>query len=121
LREMADLRTFEAGARILKAGEASPSIFFILDGRVTVRMPSGMRLASLSAGMEFGEQAMLGQARTADIWADGAVTCVELTLDDFDEFRKRYPDQAHRIMTNLAEVLSKRLKLANARIDALGA
>jgi len=121
LREMAELRTFAAGERILKAGEASPSIFFILEGRVTVRMPSGIRLASLPAGMEFGEQALLGQARVADVWADGVVTCVELTLDDFAAFRKRHPDQAHRIMTNLAEVLSKRLKLANAKIDALGA
>jgi glutaminase len=121
LREMADLRSFSSGERILQAGDAARSIFFILSGRVTVRMPSGIRLASLAAGMEVGEQAILGQPRTADVWADGEVSCVELTLEDFAEFRRRYPDQAHRIMTNLAEVLSRRLRLANAKIDALGA
>jgi glutaminase len=121
LQELASLRSFADGERILKAGDAATAIFFLLNGRVTVRMPSGIRLASLSAGMEFGEQAILGHTRNADVWADGAVSCIELTLDDFAAFRKRYPDQAHRIMTNLAEVLSKRLKLANAKIDALGA
>lgn len=121
LRALASPRTFQPGERILKAGDAAESIYFLLTGRVTVRMPSGVRLASLSAGMEVGEQAMLGHPRIADVFADGDVSCIELTLENFAAFRKRYPEQAHRIMTNLAELLSKRLKLANAKIDALGA
>ena len=60
LQQLATLREFQPGDLILKAGDAATSIFFLLSGKVAVRMPSGIRLASLSAGMEFGEQALLG-------------------------------------------------------------
>jgi len=126
-QEIADLtklgtaRTYKAGQRIVAAGETSSSLFFLQSGMVSVKLPSGVRLASLDEGMEFGEMTLLGEERTADVWADNNVLCLELPIEEFDRFRREHPDIAERIARNLAAILAKRLILANAKIDLLSA
>jgi glutaminase len=88
---------------------------------VSVKLPSGVRLASLDEGMEFGEMTLLGESRTADIWADTNVACLELPIGEFDRFRREHPAIGERIARNLAAILAKRLILANAKIDLLSA
>jgi glutaminase len=88
---------------------------------VSVKLPSGVRLASLDQGMEFGEMALLEDRRSADVWADTAVQCLELPIEEFNNFRVENPHAAERIARNLASILSKRLILANAKIDLLSA
>ena len=81
----------EAGQRIVTAGEAASSLFFLQSGMVSVKLPSGVRLASLTQGMVFGEMALIEDARSADVWADTAVGCLELPIDEFNAFRDRHP------------------------------
>jgi glutaminase len=125
--ELADLtrlgaaRTYPAGHRIIAAGEPATSLFFLQSGMVSVKLPSGVRLASLDEGMEFGEMTLLGESRTADIWADTNVACLELPIGEFDRFRREHPAIGERIARNLAAILAKRLILANAKIDLLSA
>jgi glutaminase len=125
--ELADLaalgvaRRFKTGERIVHAGEIASSLFFLQSGMVSVKLPSGVRLASLDQGMEFGEMALLDEERTADVWADTDVTCLELPLDEFNRFRTEHPPIGERIARNLASILAKRLILANAKIDLLSA
>jgi glutaminase len=119
--QLSTVRQFHTGQRIIKAGEHAASIFFLQSGTVSVKLPSGIRLASLGAGKEFGEMAIIEQVRTADVWADTPVQCLELPLADFASFRTRHPETSHRIMTNLAAILSNRLILANAKVDVLSA
>jgi hypothetical protein len=59
------------------------SLFFLQSGMVSGQLPSGVRLASLGPGMEFGEMAIIEQHRSADVWADTAMKCLELPLDSF--------------------------------------
>ncbi len=126
-QELADLtklgtaRSFPAGQRIISAGEPGSSLFFLQSGMVSVKLPSGVRLASLDEGMEFGEMTLLGEPRTADVWADTHATCLELPIAEFDRFRLEHPRVAERIARNLAAILAKRLILANAKIDLLSA
>jgi glutaminase len=125
--ELADLaalgvtRRFKTGERIVHAGESASSLFFLQSGMVSVKLPSGVRLASLDQGMEFGEMALLDEQRTADVWADTDVTCLELPLGEFNRFRTEHPLIGERIARNLASILAKRLILANAKIDLLSA
>ena len=63
-------RTFQAGQRIVTTGEPASSVFFLQSGMVSVKLPSGVRLATLTQGMEFGEMAMIEGPRHADVWAD---------------------------------------------------
>ena len=125
--ELADLtklgtpRSYPAGKRIVAAGAPATSLFFLQSGMVSVKLPSGVRLASLDAGMEFGEMTLLGQSRSADVWADSNVACLELPIKEFNRFRQEHPRIAERIARNLAAILAKRLILANAKIDLLSA
>jgi glutaminase len=125
--EIADLtalgatRSYSAGQRIISAGEPASSLFFLQSGMVSVKLPSGVRLASLDEGMAFGEMTLLDEPRTADVWADTNVLCLELPIADFNRFRQEHPEIAERIARNLAAILAKRLILANAKIDLLSA
>jgi glutaminase len=124
LAELAKLgteRTYQAGQRIIVAGEPASSLFFLQRGMVSVKLPSGVRLASLDEGMEFGEMTLLDEPRTADVWADTNVMCLELPIEEFSQFRREQPQIAERIARNLASILAKRLILANAKIDLLSA
>ena len=71
------------GQRIVSAGEPANSLFFLQSGMVSVKLPSGVRLASLGPGMEFGEMAIIEEQRSADVWADtpvNASNCRSTTL-----------------------------------------
>ena len=65
--------------------------------------------------------ALVDFGRTADVWADSAVVSQRLSLTALDQFRKRHPAAAERIMRNLALMLAKRLGQANTKVDLLSA
>jgi len=121
LTALAKPRSFQTGERIITSGDPAASIFFLLSGLVSVKLPSGVRLASLSHGMAFGEMALIEDIRSADVWADTAVTCLELSIDQFEIFCERHPRSGRCIAHNLAALLAKRLIQANAKVDALSA
>jgi len=112
-------RSFAAGERIFSSGAASTSLFFLQSGMVSVKLPDGVRLATLVPGTAFGEMALFEKQRTADVWADSAVRCVELPLEGFYRFRDHHPQIGEQIMRNLAGLLVRRLGRANRRIDLL--
>jgi glutaminase len=121
LVELSAVRTYETGQRILRAGDPANSLFFLQSGMVSVKLPSGVRLASLGPGMEFGEMAILERHRSADVWADTAVKCLELPLDTFADYRRLHPQIALQIMRNLSALLARRLIAANAKVELLSA
>jgi len=112
-------QTYRAGQRIVGSGEGASSLFFLQSGMVSVKLTNGTRLATLVAGMVFGEMALLGHQRSADVWADTQVQCLELPLDAYAKFRDEHPEIGERIIRNLADLLAKRLVLANTKIDLL--
>ncbi len=114
-------RHYAAGQRIIAAGEPANSLFFLQSGMVSVKLPSGVRLASLGPGKEFGEMAILERGRSADVFADTPVSCLELPLDSFADYRRLHPETALKIMRNLAAILARRLVAANAKVDLLSA
>jgi glutaminase len=121
LTALATTRTYHTGERIIAAGEPASSIIFLQSGMVSVKLPSGVRLASLAPGMVVGEMALIEDVRSADVWADTLVTCLELGLDRFDEFCVRHARGGQRVVRNLSMLLAKRLILANIKIGLLSA
>jgi glutaminase len=121
LAELSTARRYETGQRIISAGEPANSVFFLQSGMVSVKLQSGVRLASLGPGMEFGEMAIIEQRRSADVWADTSVSCLELPVDAFADYRQLRPEIAMKIMRNLSGLLARRLILANAKVDLLSA
>ena len=119
LTGLATARQYHSGERIVTTGDPARSLFFVLSGMVSVKLPNGVRLATLTQGMVFGEMALLEGPRHADVWADTVVRCLELPLDEFDRFRERHPASGERIARNLALLLSRRLVQANNKIELL--
>ena len=119
LNALAKVRTYQQGERILSTGEPATSLFFLRSGVVHVTLPDGIRLATLTAGMAFGEMALLEAHRSADVFADMSATAYDITLADFERFRERHPKAGERIMRNLAQLLADRLIVANARVNLL--
>jgi glutaminase len=121
LKSLAAIRTYQQGERIVTSGEGATSLFFLRSGVVHVTLADGIRLATLTAGMAFGEMALLEPHRSADVFADRSATAYEISLADFERFRQRHPHAGERIMRNLAQLLADRLIVANNRVNLLSA
>jgi glutaminase len=121
LTSLGKIRTYSHGDKIIGAGEPASSIFFLKRGVVHVKLPGGIRLATITAGMAFGEMALLETHRSADVFADASVTALEVPLADFERFRDNHPATSERIMRNLAQLLADRLIVANAKVNLLTA
>ena len=121
LTSLGRLRTYRSGEKILSQGEPASSLFFLKTGVVHAKLPNGIRLATIAAGMAFGEMALLETNRSADVYADAAVTALEVPLADFERFREDHPRAGERIMRNLAQLLADRLILANTKLSVLTA
>src|SRR5260370_39312 len=115
------MRSYRSGERIVAAGDPATSVFFLVSGVVHVTLPDGVRLATLTAGMAFGEMALLETHRTADVLADASATALKVPLRDFERFREERPQIGERIMRNLAQLLADRLIIANTKVNLLTA
>jgi len=121
LAALGTIRSYRPGEKIVAAGEPATSLFFLKSGVVHVTLPDGIRLATLTAGMAFGEMALLETHRSADVLADVSATALELPLREFERFRDQHPRIGERIMRNLAQLLAERLIVANTKVDLLTA
>lgn len=119
LAEICELKHYNSGDQIIFSGDAALSFYFLQAGQVSVKFSNGVKLSSLSAGMSFGEMALLENVRSADVWADTDITCLELTLNAYNNFRKFYPETGEKIMRNGAYLLSQRLRMANTKVHIL--
>jgi glutaminase len=115
---------FGPGDAILTAGETGGSVYLLASGRVSVTIdrPSGgsARVATLSAGMMFGEMAMLSEAvRSANVHADSEVECYVLSVADLALLSESSPSLRATLYENLARKLAANLRRANAEVQAL--
>ena len=116
---------YTRGDAIITAGERNDDrIFLLLSGEVSVLLPlpdgTHQRVATLSAGMTFGEMAVLGQTkRTATVYADSTTECWLLEAHRFDELAQDHPRLKIVVLENLAQSLAARLKQSNQLIGAL--
>ena len=84
-----------------------------------VTLPDGIRLATLTAGMPFGEMALLEPhvpPTSSPTWPRRPT---KSRCRDFERFRKQHPRAGEHIMRNLAQLLADRLILANAKLNLL--
>jgi glutaminase len=116
--------TFQTGDIIIHEGALGDSLFLLTNGEVSVRLRrrSGRekRLATFSAGMCFGEMALLEPSvRSATVYADSAVECWEIKNEDMERLWGQYPRIRSVFMENLALDLSRKLRRTNVLIGAL--
>jgi MFS superfamily sulfate permease-like transporter len=116
-RVAAVLRTRElaAGERLFAQGEPGSALYVLTAGSVSVVDGSGQqRFVSFSAGMTFGEMALLdGGGRSADAVADEASTVHALDAAGLAALEREHPALAARLYRNLALHLTTRLRDAS--------
>jgi glutaminase len=117
-------RNYQRGQTIINAGDEAHELFLLARGHVSVIVPLDSerrkRLATFSAGMAFGEMAVLDRApRSAMIVADSEVACDVLTLGNLDALDATHPRIKIRILENLALGLCSKLRKANREIAVL--
>ncbi len=104
----------QPGERIIRAGDASDTAYFISEGAVEVVV--GGRRIRLEAGDFFGEIGLLtGGRRSADVTATDYSKFLMLSQRDFREFLRRHPELRERV----GELAAQRGEM-NRRIQADG-
>jgi glutaminase len=125
IEQAAEPRTYDEGEAILREGDPADAIYFLADGEVSVRLPldgtgRARRLATFGSGVAFGEAALLEETvRTADVRAESPAAVAVLAVAALDDVEAAHPGTRGTILTNLANVLARRLHTANAHIRAL--
>ena len=105
----------------MRAGDPAAEIFLVTSGSLSVFLrsenQSELRLATLTAGMTFGEIAYVERSvRTADVRADSDVECRTLTFDSLDSLVGTDPEMHGKLVRNLMRVVVSRLRSSNAEI-----
>jgi glutaminase len=127
IERVLDVRTVAAGTTVIREGEVADEVFFLLEGRISVVLPLDVRfgarsrrLATLGPGVAFGEMALLDEAtRSADVVCDEPSIIASLPLRALHDLDRSHPAILATIHGNLAGLLARRLRLANAQIRAL--
>jgi glutaminase len=116
----------DPGSLLFQRGDAADCIYLMLRGEVSVvvSLPGGAvkRLSTLSAGMSFGEAALLRDGtRSADVRADSPVECATLSRDAFQRLEAEHPALAIKLLRNLMHSTADTAVRLTAEVSALEA
>ena len=115
----------DAGHTVVREGDPADALYFVLAGRVSVRLAvadgsRNRRLATFGPGMAFGETALVAEGiRTADVVTDEPVTLARIDIGELRRIGTEYPGFMATVYENLARQLATWLQRANAQVRAL--
>ena len=100
-------RSFAAGETIIKEGDPGAQAFYLVVSGAVEARKGDTSLARFGPGGYFGEMALLLEdtARTADVIATEATTCLAVTRWDLRALITSHPDVGVKIMGELARRL----------------
>jgi SulP family sulfate permease len=125
IEHVADVTELGAGEFLAHEGEDSDSVYFLLAGRISVRLQvegraNTRRVAGFGPGVSVGELALLDESpRSADLVVERPARVAVLMVRDLEDLDAEFPGLKATIYANLAHSLSERLRRANGRIRAL--
>jgi MFS superfamily sulfate permease-like transporter len=111
-------RTYAAGDALFREGDPGDRLCLLAHGAVEISIRgadgSRVRLVTMAEGSLFGEAALLdGRPRSASATAVEATIVYELSRVALDSLAERTPAIAIRIVTNLARIMSTRMRETN--------
>jgi glutaminase len=117
-------KIYQPGDSIINVGDEARHLYFLARGRVSVLLTTASggsrRLATFSAGMTFGEMAVIdGAPRSAVVRADTDVACDLLSVQDMAKLGGEHPSIKIKLLENLSLALSRKLRKANRELTVL--
>jgi glutaminase len=118
VQALLERRKYQRDEVIVHFGAAAGELYFLARGSASATLPQGngtkKRLGTFSAGMSFGEMALLDRTpRSAVVTADTEVECDLLKLQDFECLGESHPRIKLTLLTNLALRVSRNLRKRN--------
>jgi len=115
---------FAMGDLIIQTGNAPDHLYFLTYGEVSVSIPLAgggyKRVATLSAGMAFGEMALIERSsRSADVFAATPVECYALSVEEFDCLQSTNSSLQLTLLTNLLRHVSATLRRLTREVSVL--
>lgn len=124
LEPLLELRHYAPGQYIVSQGESAQVLYLITSGQVKVALPSAVgapkRLSTLSAGLSFGELAMVnGGTRSADVIAVTAVECRVLDAQAFERLGASHPEIEIALLKNMLRSAHEIVNRLSQEVTAL--
>jgi predicted RND superfamily exporter protein len=109
---LGSLETAASGEYVLRTGEVGGDLFMVVTGRLRVVAPDGKSvLAYLDPGEVFGEMGFVDrQRRSADVVAETDAEVLRMDEAALDRVRRRFPFTGLKLLQNVAQILSARLR-----------
>jgi glutaminase len=114
----------ESGSLIVQRGDPADALYLLAAGEVSVVVGlvggGHKRLSTLTAGMVFGEAALIaGGQRSADVRADTAAECWALSAEVFERLKLEQPGLAITLLHNLLASAGETIGRLTAEVAAL--
>jgi serine/threonine protein phosphatase PrpC len=114
---VARTRNYPAGALIVREGDPGGDLFVVLDGEVSVEQ-QGLPIATVMAGGHFGEMGLVDAGpRSASVRAVTPIRAMVVHRDEMLGVMQREPTLAVKLLWSFVQVLSHRLRVANAELS----
>lgn len=118
--DRSNMFTVESGGYFFVEGEVAHSLYVLSQGQVVIEKDwegTPIELKRMSVGDCFGEMAVIDlQARSASARADTECHAIEIKLRTLHELFQYDIEQYAIIMMNMGREVSRRLRLATARL-----
>jgi CRP/FNR family cyclic AMP-dependent transcriptional regulator len=122
IAELAEYRVAVAGDSLLTKGEKSSDLYVILEGHVNIYGPQGDKISMVDPPSILGEIALVDDLeRTATATCVGLVKCARLPGKELRKYMGAKKEYGFVMLSNLARVLSMRLRNTNVvLLDLMG-
>jgi CRP/FNR family cyclic AMP-dependent transcriptional regulator len=114
----AELLEVRDGEVLIRKGDTSSDLYFLVAGRLEVSVPqsnsiSMTPLISIGPGSVVGELTFLdNRARSASVWSSGDSALLRLRQPAFFGFKKAHPELACDLLLGIGRILAGRLRRA---------
>jgi CRP-like cAMP-binding protein len=122
IAKLAQEKTYESGQRIFSEGALAQRMYILLDGEVEIRIrPNSkseqMTVETIRKGEIFGWSALTQPySLSAAAWVTEKATVLEMSGDTLRDLFKKNSHIGYLVMTEVASVISSRLKRVRERM-----
>ena len=117
IAELARYRVALAGETLIEKGDKGSDLYILLEGQVNLYGPDGDKMGTIEPPSILGEIALVDDLeRTANVVCIGLVKCALLPGNDLRRYMGRNKEYGFTMLSNLARVLSMRLRKTNVQL-----